>query len=428
MPTAAIPIAASVAGALVSKGGKTGSTSQVQSAEPWSGVQPGLHALYDAALQNFQGPGPQYYPGDTVAPMSPVTEQAQQAIYDRAMEGNPLLSAAQNQAAASIRGDYFNANPATQGLYDMAGTDYMSSSPWIQDLYASTGENFFANTPGMEGLFQTAQGDYLNANPYVDDMFNVASEGVGRQFRNNVMPGVASMFSTAGRYGSGQMAEGLGQAQQQYGSTLNNLATNIYGQNYANERQLQQAAQGQLGQFGLSSNAQRLNSLANLGGFGLQGRQQQLGALGELGSQFGKERLLQQQSAGMAPELANADYFDLGQLLNLGTAQDTRNQAIVNADKERYDFGQNAPNAELAFLASILSGAPGGTTSMNKTGTAPGNPLMGALGGYQLGQSLFAGSGMNSMGNSVFNPVTQTGGWSDTSLAPFFYGTGGTGS
>ncbi len=334
----AAPIAGAVVGGLMNKGGST----SVQSADPWSGVQPALREMYAAALQNFQGSGPQYYPGQTVAPQSPVTQQAQQGIYDIATQPNQLLGAAQGQAADTLNGQYFGANPAMQGLY------------------------------------ATGSGQYLNSNPYLDETFNRASDAVGKQFSKNVMPSIASMFSSAGRYGSNQMAEGMGQAQERYGDTLNNLATDIYGGNYGRERVLQQQA------------------------------------LGEMGSQFGRERLLQSQAMGAAPGLAQADYFDMGQLMGLGTSQDVYNQRVLGADVDRYNYGQNAPNAELEFLRSILQGGGGmgGTTTQSSSG----NPLMGALGGFQLSQSLFGGS---------TNPQYQ--GFTGTSLAPFFYGSGTSG-
>lgn len=347
----AAPIIGSVAGALISR--KPSSTTSTQTAEPWSGVQKPLLELYGSALENFRGGGPQYYPGQTVAGQSGYTQQAQQLAAGRALQGNPLLGQAQGVTEDILGGGYFS-NPSTQGLTE------------------------------------TGSGAYLNANPYLDQTFDRASDAVSRQFRNNVMPGIASMFAQGGRYGSNAMSEGLGQAEQAYGDTLNNLATDIYGGNYARERVLQQQA------------------------------------LGELGNQFGKERLLQNQALGLAPQLAQADYFDIGQLANVGASQDTYQQSLLDSDVNRWNFNQNRQNDALAFLNSILAGATDYRSNIG-TQTERGNPIQGALGGWQLGQSLFGGGGTNSMGNSIYNPITQTGGWSGTSLAPFFYGNAGSG-
>lgn len=333
------------------------STTTVQKADPWEGVQPALRELYSSALSNFQGPGPQYYPNSTVAPQSPTTSLYQDLLFGRALSGNPLTGQAQEQAYSTLGDDYMF-NPATLGMLGMAGQDFLSSSP------------------GMQQLQDVAGGSMLNQNPYLDDMFNRASSAVGRQFSNNVMPGIASMFSGAGRFGSNQMAEGLGQAEQQYGDTLNRLATDIYGGNYAQERGYQQQALGQLGQFGLAG----------------RGLQQQ--ALSDMGTQLGRERAFQMQALGMTPQLAQQDYFDLGQLGQLGQSLDAYNQQLLGADINRYNYYQNLPNQELQFLNSILnsginlSGSTGTTTQPSQGSS----PLMGALGGASIGQALFAGN------------------------------------
>lgn len=356
-----LPLIGTVAGGLF--GGGDSTSTQVQKADPWEGVQPALRELYSSGLRNFQGAGPQYYPSSTVAPQSDVTQLAQQGVYGLATQPSPVLGAGQQQAYNTLGNEYLYSNPATQDLYNLAGRDYLQSSPAMWDLYT------------------TGSGQMLNANPYLDDMFGRASSAVGRQFSNNVMPGIASMFSGAGRFGSNQMAEGLGQAQQQYGDVLNNLATDIYGGNYARERGLQQQALGQLGQFGLAG----------------QGLQQQ--ALGQLGDIFGRERINQMSMVGQAPELNQADYFGMGALSNLGAAQDVYNQSIIGADVNRYNFGQQQPNTELAFLSQLLQGYPSGQTSSS---TQPGSPLTGALGGFNIGQGLL---------NTFGTPSNNTTGW-----------------
>jgi hypothetical protein len=85
-----------------------------------------------------------------------------------------------------------------------------------------------ASQPTLEA---TARGDYLNNNPNLHQMFNAMS--------GDVQDAVNSQFSAAGRTGSpahvGEMTRQLG-----------NLGSQIYGQDYARERQnqLQAANQG----------------------------------------------------------------------------------------------------------------------------------------------------------------------------------------
>lgn len=88
---------------------------------------------------------------------------------------------------------------------------------------------------GAGYLSDVIGGDYLNNNPYLDAMFNRAAGQVGSR--------VNSQFTSAGRYGSGAHQGVLGES-------LGNLATDIYGGNYARERANQQAAALGSGAFG----------------------------------------------------------------------------------------------------------------------------------------------------------------------------------
>lgn len=370
---AAVPIVAAVAGGLAARGGG-GSTTTVQQADPWGPSQPALSHMYSAALEQAQGPGPQYYPGQTVAGQSDATRRGQQSMFNTAYGYNPVVGNATQQFGRTLNGDYLNANPATGGLNAIAGQNYISGS-----------------TPGVSGLYSTAAGANLNSNPYLDSMFKRASSAMGEQFRNNVMPGVASLYAGAGRYGSNAMNEAMGQSEQRYGDALGNLATDIYGGNYANERGMQQAAQLGLGQLGLA------------------GRSQQLNALAELGGNFGKERLLQTQALGMAPQLNAARYMDAQQLMGLGAQQDAYSQSLIDADKARWDYNQNLPRSQLSFLHDITQGAPMGSVSSGNT-SMPGNPITGAFGGLMLGSAIQSAMGGQQQPNSMY------------SLAPLFYG------
>lgn len=109
-----------------------------------------------------------------------------------------------------------------------------------------------ATAPGNTGMLQslggftqdTLQGKYLNSNPYLDEMYNRATRPLVRQFQEATMPGIQSMYSAGGRFGSNAMANSANQAQDALGRSLGEAATDIYGQNYQQERgrQTQMAA------------------------------------------------------------------------------------------------------------------------------------------------------------------------------------------
>jgi hypothetical protein len=253
-------------------------------------------------------------------------------IRQRAMEGSPLLGQAQQQNLNTTSGGYLF-NPGSSQLLNMgtaAGPDFLQS------------------------LRTTANGGMLNSNPYVDSMFNQAAGQVKSQ--------VGSMFEGAGRYGSSGMADAAGR-------TMDNLATQIYGGNYANERNLQQNASSVLGQL-------------NLGG------------LSQFGNEFAHERSLQTAASNQAPGLAQADYFDPNALATIGGQQDQRSQQVLGGDIARWDYNQNQPQQLLSYYNAILNGAGnlGGVKSTTQSGG--GSPLMTGVGGLMMANSLFGKSGM----------------------------------
>lgn len=127
-------------------GGGSQTTQTVQKNEPWPGQQPFLSYGFGEAQDVYKGNQPSYFPGDTITPLTPAQQMAQNAGIGRAMMGSPLVPAAQNQALQTIQGDY------------------------------------------------TQQG-----NPYLG--------GVMSNIESTVLPAIDSRFASAGRYGSGLHAD-----------------------------------------------------------------------------------------------------------------------------------------------------------------------------------------------------------------------------
>jgi len=141
------------------------------------------------AKKLYQGASPQYYAGQTYVDPSANTTSALTAAGNRALQGNPLLPAAQQQQ---------------------------------QDVIS---------------------GQYLNSNPYFNQALAGASQGATQTYMDAIKAaqGGASM---AGRYGSGVSAD----LQNRAANTLSNTLANKYGdlayQNYNAERARQEAASG----------------------------------------------------------------------------------------------------------------------------------------------------------------------------------------
>jgi hypothetical protein len=121
-------------------------------------------------------------------------------------------------------------------------------------------------------------------------------------------------------------------------------------------------------------------------GSGLHGRSVGLGlgdAIGSLAYQnYGDERNRMGQYAGMAPQLAAADYLDPQMMMQAGAQREQIAQKPIDEARGRFEYEQNLPQAKLADYLQMVQGSFGGTS--NTTGTQyvqQQNPWMQALGG-----------------------------------------------
>lgn len=244
------------------------------------------------AQRLYQTPDiPSYYPGQTYVSPSQQTQSALQAAQARAVQGNPLVPAAQQTALGTVQGQYLGGNPFFQGAF--------------------------------QGAANAAQQSYFDA-----------------------MNQVASGASRAGRYGSNAMGQLQDRATGQFATALTNTAGNLAYQNYEAERARQQAM------------------------------------------------------IGAAPQLAQADYADINQLLQTGqVAEGYQEQAMIDA-VNRYNFAQQAPYSKLQSFLSAAYGAPTGMQTTqpvykNTLGNIAGGAATGyALGGGPTGAAIGAGLGL----------------------------------
>lgn len=169
-------------------------------------LQPYLQMGLQRAQQLFFGAQPQFYPGQTYVTPSAQTEQA----------------LAQQEALAT------GAQPALQSAQ--------------QAYQASLGQ-----------LGQTAAGGFLGGSPYQQAMIAAATRPLVQQYSQEIVPGIASGYSRAGRYGSGAMERAQASAAESFGRALGDVTSTIAGQDYARERALQQ--QAQMGQAALAQAA-----------------------------------------------------------------------------------------------------------------------------------------------------------------------------
>jgi hypothetical protein len=202
-----------------------------------------------------------------------------------------------------------------------------------QTVDAATGQIIPTAT---DTYMKTTRGDFLGSNPFVDQM---------------------SAANRANALGGSAYQEYADRARFDLGQNLNNLATQIYGGNYMNERGLQQQA--------MMSAPQMLEG-------NLRGAQAMLGA-GDI---------------------------------RRGVEQDRLNLAYEDFERARLH-----PYANLDVLGNALgiSMGGGGTTITQQPSFYQANPLAGAIGGGTLGymganmigQNPYAGAALGALGGSM---------------------------
>ena len=224
------------------------------------------------------------------------------------------------------------------------------ASPSLQ-----VGQNAYLQSYG--GLANTAAGGFLQGNPYQQQMIEAATRPLVSQYSNQVLPGIASLYSKSGRYGSGAMQGALGQATEQYGRALGDVSANIVGTQYDQERARQQQAM-----MGLTNIAQA------------------------------------------APSIYGQQYLPSQQLAQVGAQREAIAMQPLQEAMSRYSFGQQLPYQQLSGYLSSVYGSPTasyGSTSQNMSTNPTVGAIGGALGGGLLGNALGSAFGFPNLGAGI---------------------------
>lgn len=365
---------------------------QTTTSAPPSYLEPYLRQAAGYAQQLFQSGPQQYYPGNTVVPFSPQTNQALNMQQNRAINGSPLVDTAQAATQNIAAGN----TPLAQLLAPQMGPVGSAalgnlSNPQTGPVGASalsplTSQGTIGGAGGSN-LLATASGDFLNSNPFLDATFDRAAGAVNRN--------LDTVLARSGRDLTGNIGARA--------DALGNLANDIYGSNFQAERNRQLQAAGQLssqgagalgqlsgqqfgaGQNALNRQAQQQSQLSSqIFGGGQNALDRQLSAAGQIGQQ-------QLAAAGQAIPLAREDYFDIGQLGQVGAAVEQQAGNIQNDYMNRFNFAQGAPYESLNSFIGALSGAPYGG-SQSSTQPVFSNPLSNLM-GLGLGFGAMFGSG-----------------------------------
>jgi hypothetical protein len=251
-----------------------------------SRIDPALRPYLDIALrraeQVFLGsPQPSLYPGQMYVGPSAQTEQALQMQERAAMAAAPLLTAGQQA--------------------------YLSS---------------------LGQIGQTAAGGFLGGSPYREALIQAATRPLVQQYSETVLPGIASGFSRAGRYGSGAMEQAQARATEAFGRSLGDVAATVSAQDYARERGLQQQAQ-----------------------------------------------LAQSALGQAAPSFFQSSFLPSQALAQVGAAREQIAQQPLAEAIQRYQYSQQLPYQQLQGFLSSVYGTPMGSSQYTPAQTQTNRTL-----------------------------------------------------
>ena len=243
---------------------------------------------------------------------------------------------------------YQGGGPAYYG-----GQTYVSPSTTTQtglqalEARASMGNPLLQSAQNQ--LQNTVSGGFLSGNPFFQGAFQPAARAAEMQFKQT-LGDIGSKASLAGRYGSGTMGQLQDRAAGQFGQQLANTAGTLAYQNYADER------------------------------------------------------ARQQQATMAAPQMAQADYQDIQNMLAAGQAREGYTGAQQQADIAKFNFLQNQPQQNLQNYLSLVYGNPLGRVGQStQSGSADTSTLQNLLGIAAVGGGLYknlGGSWLNNIGSS----------------------------
>ena len=255
-------------------GGGGQQQSSTTSTEPWKGQQPYLTAGFSEAKNLYdQGPA-DFFPGQTYSNMDPATSQGLFSQYQTATDGNPLVGGAASNLTDTLSGKYL--------------------------------------TP--------------ESNPYLSGTFDTAADKLSENFERSVIPGISSQFGATGGAGSTMHELALGTAAGEYTDSLRGLGSDIYGGNYANERNRQL------------------------------------------------------QAAQMAPGVREAQFADAAKLQQVGARNEAQSDKVIQDQINRYNYDANKQQASLQDYMSMITGNYGSTSTSRSSSSSAGSPIATAIG------------------------------------------------
>ena len=332
-----------------------GNTTTTQTTNPWPGQQPYLSDFFQQAQNFYQGGptnfnpanAPRYFPGQTVAPLTPQQATAINAATNLA-SNDPTTNAAIGASNAYLSGAMTGVNPENAMLTPYTSGAMLSANP----------ENALLS-PFLDGSLLSA------GNPYFQQAANATLA--------SVVPGLEAQFNQGDSINNPGIAYAVSQG------AANALAPYAFS-NY------QQGLQNAL------TSAQQVGQNFNAG------EGDQLAAIGQVGQNYNADYANQLKALALAPGTQGLNFNDISQLYNAGAESQAQNQANINAAIDAWNYQQQLPLQMLANYGNSIQGGYGSTSTITQPyfQNQAANVLGGAFGGNALGSMLGGSLGIGS--------------------------------
>lgn len=128
--------------------------------------------------------------------------------------------------------------------YNAAKRDYKEWQIKQNRQLIEEARNFADMTAADDIAYDTISGQYLNvaSNPYIQQVAQQNAQIVQDAYNKGYIPQAMSSFASSGRYGSGLFQRTMADMQSQMNQDVAEANNNLYYQNYANERAMQENA------------------------------------------------------------------------------------------------------------------------------------------------------------------------------------------
>lgn len=311
--------------------GGTNSTSSTQSMPSWAEpyAQSYLQNSANVASTPYQP-----FQGQQQAGLNQQQYGAFDAIQNRAMQGDPTISAGAGFLQSTLSGG--QAQGATQNPY---------------------------------GQVKEQTNAYAGSNPYLQQSIDSALGDVNRNYNLTVAPQMDRLAAQSGSFGNSGVQQMTGEAGRQYTQQIGQMANSMRMQDYTQQQQLGESAANR------NLQAQQFNA----------GMGQDWASRNDAMTNNSQARQL--QAAQLAPTYGNAAYQDASQLLNVGDRLQAQNQGDLTNQYNQYLDARNYNQNQLGIMGRALGGNYGGTTTQQgPTGSTVGQ-------GLGAGLSAFAATG-----------------------------------